>query len=305
MWEIEFAKRWWHRYVFVFRVAAGARMMIQQDRSMLRTPNPAVLNTQLTVLLKDLDAHAVLLGGTGFPVSSRAAKLSDSLFLSNASTKDDFIKICKGGALKSQELLNREYGFAIKSTELKLGTAHYVFFFAAPFRYPETNCGLLFSTTLEKTVAGAVATPFDSGSLDGVCQWRDKKLSMLEFLERHEMPAPGHRSYLKRRMEVLFERPEDYVDGVDPTRPCCIGLTGGDQRRWTHEVRIPDQVELMGGHLEAVFISDAAAKESTIKSFLEKCEVESVQYFTFPSAGRDEYDRMHQLCLDYIEHKIY
>ena len=272
---------------------------------MLRTPDPAVLNIQLEDLLEDLNHHAALLGGTGFPVSSRAAKLSDELFLSNASTTANFIEICKGGALKSQELINREFGIAIKPTEEKLGTAHYVFFFAAPFRFPDTNCGLLFSTTLEKMAAGAVATPFDSGSLDGVCQWRDKKLSMLEFLERHELPAPGHRSYLKRCMEVLFERPEDYVEGVDPTRPCCIGLTGGDQRRWTHEVRIPGQVELMGGHLEAVFISDAVAKQSTIKSFLEKCEVERVHYFTFPSAGRDEYDRMHQLCLDYIEHTIY
>ena len=267
---------------------------------MPRTPDPAVLNSQLTALLKDLDAHAALLGGMGFPVSAMAAKLSDSLFLSNASTKDDFIKICKGGALKSQVLLNR-----IKATEQKLGTAHYVFFFAAPFRYPDTNCGLLFSTTLEKTASGAVATPFDSGSLDGICQWPDPKLTMMDFLERHELPVPGHRAYLKRRMEVLFEKPEDYVDGVNPTRPCCIGLTGGDQRRWTHEVRIPDQVELMGGHLEAVFVSDAAAKEPAIKSFLEKCEVQEVQYFTFPSAGRDEYERMHQLCLDFIEQTIY
>ena len=129
-----------------------------------------------------------------------------------------------------------------------------VFFFVAPFRYPSTSCGLLFSRTLEDEASSTGAsTPFDSGGLVSKFQRPHPSEPVRDFFARHELPPSAHRRHLGMSMSLLFDQPHDYVEGREPKRPHPMGITGGDQRRWTHEVRIPDRVGVRGSHLEAVF----------------------------------------------------
>ena len=97
-----------------------------------------------------------------------------------------------------------------------------------------------------------VATPFDSGGLLK-CFVLPGPETPQQFLARHELPIPEHRRYLRLSMDTLFSHPRDYVEGTEPCRPGPIGLSGGDCRRWTHEVRIPDRIFFRGGHLQAAF----------------------------------------------------
>jgi hypothetical protein len=177
----------------------------------------------------------------------------------------------------------------------------------SPFRYPNTTCGLLFAKSLESQHRDAgVATPFDSGGLMGIFVRPDPTEPLRDFLARHELPVPEHRRHLGLSMAVLFDKPGDYFEGADPLWPGPIGLTGGDHRRWTHEVRIPHRVFVRGGHLQAVFATTAqVADDPPVRSLFQWCEGEGVDSIAFAAPRRNDFEALQRECLGYIRQRLY
>ncbi len=237
-----------------------------------------------------------------------ASRFSDSLFLSHSTSDSKFSAICRRGYLISAAGLAAEGGVSLSpaSAEALLGTAGNVFFYVAPFRYPNTGCGLLFANTLESEHEnGGVASPFDSGGLIDVFTRSDQAESPQAFLSRHELPVPEHRQYLGLCMNALFHKPQDYVDGSGPYRPGPIGLIGGDQRRWTHEVRIPDRVFLRGSHLQAAFAPKARiAADSDIEGLFQWCSNEGVDRISFDTPRGNDFAALQRECVDYFRRKV-
>jgi hypothetical protein len=165
---------------------------------------------------------------------------------------------------------------------------------------------LLFAKSLESEHhSHGVAAPFDSGGLCNVFIRPDPAEPPRDFLSRHELPIPDHRRYLGLSMSILFHKPEDYVDGPDPRRPGPIGLTRGDQRRWTHEVRIPDRVFVRGSHLQAVFASRArVAADPEIEGLFEWCAMEGVDRIIFDTPRGNDFEALRRECLAYIRRTL-
>lgn len=78
------------------------------------------------------------------PMSEKAKGLSDSLYLAHSTTEERFGAICASGNLTPPRSVSPT------CAEVVMGTAGSVFFYVAPFRYPNTGCGLLFATTLSE-----------------------------------------------------------------------------------------------------------------------------------------------------------
>lgn len=249
--------------------------------------------------------------GIAFPnaASGAAARLGDSLYLAHSTSSEKFSDICASGYLASKASLAAARGesLAPACAEVVLGTAGSVFFYVSPFRYPNTTCGFLFAKSLESHRSDdGVATPFDSGGLLGWLTRPDPAELPRAFLARHELPIPEHRSYLGLSMAVLFEKPRDYFEGTDPLWPGPIGLIGGDQRRWTHEVRIPDQVFVRGSHLQAVFSPRArVAADPEVEGLFQWCAREGVDRILFDSPRENDFEALRQECIDYIRRKLY
>ncbi|MBL8217304.1 MAG: hypothetical protein JNK87_41675 [Bryobacterales bacterium] len=182
-----------------------------------------------------------------------------------------------------------------------------MFFYVAPFRYPSTSCGLLFSRRLEAAYAEhGVATPFDSGGLVSKVQRADPDEDVCAFLARHELPVPEHRAYLRGSIQFLFGSAADYVHGRAPALAGLIGLTGTDPRCWTHDVRIPESVPVRSvPYLEAVFVPRARAVNPEIASLLEWCIREAKEVRTFDAPTGDDFRTLQQECIRYIEEKLY
>jgi len=236
--------------------------------------------------------------------TARAVHLSDSLYLANSASDAKFSAICASGYLSSAASLGP---MSPKCAEAALGTAGSVFFYVSPFRYPYTGCGLLFAHSLESEHENdGVAIPFDSGGLLKKLVRRNLAESPQEFLSRHEPPIPEHRRYLCRSMDALFLKPEDYIEGSPPRRPGPIGLDDGDQRRWTHEVRIPDRVPVRGSHLQAVFAPKArVAANPAVEDLFQWCAIEGVDHISFVAPGPDDFEGLRRECLAYIRRKLY
>lgn len=243
------------------------------------------------------------------PVQQRAAKISGAIFLANSSASHNFLQICDDGFLASKEWLCTGKGVPIGPTcaEVALGTTGDIFFYLAPFRFPATACGLLFSPTLESERRDeGFSTPFDSGSLHHHCTRPDPSEPLQDFRSRHDLPLPEHRQYLEAAMHLLFERPEHYVDGIDPVVSGPIGLTGGDCRRWTHEVRLPGRVHIRTRHLQAVWASKRlAGTNRSVENLFTWCRTERVDCAWFEHPSGYEFERLRELCLDYIRSRVY
>jgi hypothetical protein len=240
--------------------------------------------------------------------SSPASTLADSLYLAHSRSARIFGQICESGRLVSQERLAAEGVRPVPAgcASAELGTTASVFFYVAPFRYPSTACGFLFSSTLKPNHKdGASATPFDSGGLTSVFKEDLAAEAPRQFLKRHELPVPDHRRYLCLCMHALFESPMDYVDGIEPKLAGPIGLTRGDQRRWTHEVRVPDAVDLRGGHLQAVFAPKSRVKsDRRIRQFFEWCLIQNVDRIEFETARGDDFEMLRKECIRYVQQKL-
>lgn len=260
-------------------------------------------------LCQELETHAQSLGIPMGP-SPVAEKLSQSLFLAHSTADQKFAQIGAARCLSSNAKLAAELGttLAADCTEVVLGTSDTVFFYAAPFRYPNTGCGLLYARSLEKDYESTgAATPFDSGGLRRKMVRPDPAEPVQAFLARHELPIPGHRRYLGHVMTALFEKPADYVSGQDPRQPSPLGFTSGDERRWTHEVRIPRLVHVQGSaHLQAVFAPRArVAADPDIEALFAWCRIEQVDTVVFDASRGNDFESLRRECLGYIRRELY
>jgi hypothetical protein len=132
----------------------------------------------------------------------------------------------------------------------------------------------------------------------------DPSETPVEFLLRHELPIPQHRTYLALWMDITFAQPEDYANGQSPRLTGPLGLTGGDERRWTHEVRIPDRVPVRGGHLQAVFAPVArVAVDRGIRALFQWCTRAGVDTVTIDTPAGDDFAELQRQCRAYMRRK--
>jgi len=243
--------------------------------------------------------------------SSAAINLADHLYLAHSAPSRQFAEICARGEMLSKERLAAE-GSKCSSgcAEAKLGTTNSVFFYVAPFRYPRTCFGLLFSATLELAHRGTgSASPFDSGGLVKTFNRIDDAETPREFLLRHELPVPEHRQYLRLSMNTLFGKPMHYVEGADPKLSGPIGLTPRDprcdERIWTHEVRIAGSITLRNEHLQAVFgVQGRIASDSKVGQFFEWCLGKGIDIIEFETPRDGAFDALRTECVAYITRKL-
>ena len=194
-----------------------------------------------------------------------------------------------------------------------LGTSNDIFFYVGPFRYPSTACGILLSHSIESDhVDTAKATPFDSGGLVHRLGRPDADESVSTYLARRELP-PDHRQYLSYTLTALFHSPEDYLEGTDPLHPSPLGLTGGDARAWTHEVRLPGRVMLWGNrHLQALFLKATVANDPNVEAMLTWCQRDGIDLIYLPSELPNElpnerdggFTVLQRRCRRYLREKL-
>ena len=214
--------------------------------------------------------------------------LAWSMPLSHATGASSFRTALQEGMLLSFPKLveaGRELPRSVESPRVEtiLGTENFVFTYAAPFRYPSTDCGFLFRAEVEQLRSdAAVATPFDSGATVKYLRPRDSKEEQVAFVRTHELPVPEYRRLLARMLAGCFDSPWDYIHGQDPAELWPIPVEGGDQRRWTFEVRFQDVLELQH-HLIAVFLPENVATEVDILSLLERWEAEGIDVVEYLS----------------------
>lgn len=236
-----------------------------------------------------------------------ASKIAKAIFLAHSTTDEGFAGISSSTErLLSPRGLDERGIKALKPTavEITLGTDGDVFLYAAPFSFP-SSCGFLFDPGLEKRHKDdGFAAPFDSGGLIKIYGRPDMAEPAVDFLRRHELPLSEHRQYLKGSIESLFKEPADYLDRVPPCHGGPIGLTGGDCRRWTHEVRIPDEVLIKTGSLQAVFVPERAALIPKFEPLLNWCESEGFDVEIYESDGSNVFDNLQRLCIDYVRREL-
>jgi hypothetical protein len=269
------------------------------------------METNLARLCHELEIYAESQNSPGLKQSPGASKrLSRALFLANSSSRTTFPLICESGSLVSQEIAAKMKGIAVNpnTCEAIMGTEGDVFFYVGPFRYPSTACGLLFATTLEniQTDEGAAA-PFDSGGLLHHIMRSDPNEPPREFLSRHELPIPQHREYLEHSLRLTFGSPTDYVDGVEPLLAGALGLSGGDSRRWTHEVRLPNRVYIRTAHLQAVFATRTVVVEPTgaVERLFKWCARQGVDTVAFDHPKNGNFEELRRQSIEYIRRKLY
>lgn len=228
--------------------------------------------------------------------------------LSHAAPAATFAKICRSGAIISQQAVaNMRKESLGDTTEVVLGTENNVFLYAAPFRYPGTDCGFLFRRDLEDAadLKGA-ASPFDSGALEQFKESLDLGEAPRDFLAHHALPLPGHRDLLADTLTWSFRDPEHYIDLSSEPIGTPVGLSEGDRRRWTHEVRIQDSLPIQGPehHLEAVFIVRSRGNDPEIERYLTWCEETGVSYRVVDEPGVDRHEALKRACVDYLENHL-
>ncbi|UCD57677.1 MAG: hypothetical protein JSV16_00795, partial [Candidatus Hydrogenedentota bacterium] len=113
--------------------------------------------------------------------------------------------------------------------------------------------------------------------------------------------------YLAGKLRVFFPEPVAYIEPnttIDVSDPV-TGLRGGDERRWTHDVRLKDELDIHS-HLEAVFYrqSDGAFTETDVADFLVECQDRGVYTEAFEAPRDLAFDAMLNCCCDYIERSI-
>ncbi len=269
------------------------------------------LEANLLTQCDRLRSHLCAPGGPGLTEATlRAARLSQQLFLSHGTTTKKFASTCRDGQLFSRLAYNQKHpnqSFPLDAADVQMGTEDSIFFYAAPFRYPKSVCGFLFAATLEDERADdGTASPFDSGGLVHNIRYPPDFASPAEFLRQHEFPVPGHRGYLGLSMDNLFVQPESYIEGGAPSALGCLGLSGGDERMWTHEVRLPKRVALRGRHLQAVFAHRALpASNPHIEQLFQWCADESVDRVTFSGPDDGDFEVLKRECISYLRRKLY
>ena len=188
-----------------------------------------------------------------------------------------------------------------KTPEEIFGTDRAVFFFCAPFAYPDTDCGFLFKPEIENVFSNhATTSPFDSGGLLEKFTINSSDKDPVSFLKNHLLPPVDHRKLLCESLMYLFAAPLDYIYGDDPIRNGPIPLSGGDRRRWTHEVRIEKDISIEK-HLEAVFVPINRTIEKNLEIFLTKCKYEKIPVKKFVAPTHGKFEALKMECIDYLE----
>ena len=276
----------------------------------MKTMDRARLSANLEKRCQELTNHMAAPGLPGLATPSlKAEKLSRKIHLSHGIVEKRLPAACKQGSLISKAAFHLANGTGLSpaTNDVILGTAHCVFCYAGPFRYPSSQCGFLFSYTLEdeRSHDGA-ASPFDSGGLMSHIGFPFEFGSAPHYLQNHEFPIPEHRQYLQLVLDNLFAQPEHYIDGTPPEHANCLGLSGGDERMWTHEVRIPDSISLVDRHLRAVFLSSGLHGSNTeIEEFVLRCESKGIDCIKFDSPRRGDFKVLKSKCVEYLQEKLY
>jgi hypothetical protein len=250
--------------------------------------------------------HGGLLSPADSPRNKLCRRLADNMPLSHATGADTFAKICQSGALLSLTRLDTvaPLDWSSHPVETQLETRDCVFLFAGSFRYPDTSCGFLFRPDLAEThTADGAATPFDSGGLVNNHRPPGGE-APLDFLRRHEMPVPQYRRYHLLVLDLLFDDPWHYVDGVNPIRqgPVQLAAAQSDARRWTFEVRLMDELPIRS-NLQAVFSPLFASESDSVPETLYRYRTEGVDIIEYPGLrGSDEFnfELMKRKCEAYI-----
>jgi hypothetical protein len=260
-------------------------------------------------LLQELQGY-LSANGIVAPASSAqvAAKIAPSIFLAHSTADANFVAICSpSGRVLSSAGLDAAGIKPLKpdAVEITLGTAAFVFLYAAAFSFPSSGCGLLFAPTLEQQHSdNGFATAFDSGGLISVFQRPDMSEPPRDFFMRHEFPISEHRSYLQSCLAALFSTPLDYFHGNPPQHPGPIGLTGGDCRRWSHEVRIPNEVVVRSPHLQAVFIPRRLGLVPEIKHLVRWCESEGFDAIVYDADRENDFAKLKRACVEYLRDQL-
>ncbi len=252
------------------------------------------------------------LGSQNFP-SPECTAMAQSLPLSHAMPSSTFVDVAAdkkgiGWKLLSPARLD-ELGIKdlhADSAEAVLQTAEFVFLFCGQFRYPETQAGFLFATTLEtERSADCEASPFDSGALQRKVSWPDASESAISFLNRHTLPVPEYRQHLANRLQYLFEKPQHYAEKNETFRPDPIGLvhkppaTKRDPRLWTFEIRARNEVPLSAPHLAVVFYPRRLRGQPSVRNFLATLANEvAVEQVVMEDDG--DFAALQRGCLDFL-----
>lgn len=263
----------------------------------------------LTRLTRELKDHAASLSVAIGP-KPLASQLSKDLFLTHSTSERNFAAICESNAIVPQAARALAEGWALRPdcAEIVLGTSGCTFFYAAPFRLARTTCGFVFSPTLEfEHVDSGSATPFDSGGLVKPHTVRaDAAEPVEQFFARHEVPLDTHREYLGMSMSCLFDEPKDYVEGKPPCHSSPIGLKGGDQRGWTHEVRFETDIAIRGtGHLKALFAPEFLFADVRVEPLWAWCETNRVETFPLEIPQGGNFEVLQAACLNYFRRELY
>lgn len=233
-------------------------------------------------------------------------RIAQGVPLSHATGRATFLNILEQDRLLSwlklvEKGLRRAGSGGVLSAEATLGTEGSVFTYAAPFRYPETSCGLLFKTQLERDRADqAVATPFDSGGTLRYLRPGDSTEEQIVFVRSHELPVPDYRLALEMILDHFFASPWDYIDGKDPAQPWPLPVEEGDWRRWTFEVRFRDEIRLTGSLL-AVFLPVAVASEQRVLRQVAQWRRDGVDVKLFRTPRTDDWRILQGSSVEYLK----
>ncbi|MBB5037487.1 hypothetical protein HNQ64_001736 [Prosthecobacter dejongeii] len=215
--------------------------------------------------------------------------------------------ILQSEALLSQAVVGKRIGAA----EALMGTTDDVFFYLGTFAYPTTECGFLFVHSLEHDHSGkGVATPFDSGAFASRVPAPAPYLDGVDFVRNHELPVPEYRQLLAALISHYAATPQAYLQNVEAFACHCLeqrlhpfGISGGDRRTSTFEVRIPQRVPLQPPHLLAVFVKNGHEKQIAELSSLHALGVRIERYSADPDQV-DSFYAIRESCINFIEEYI-
>ena len=98
----------------------------------------------------------------------------------------------------------------------------------------------------------------------------------------------------------LFAAPSDYIYGDDPVKKGPVPLSGGDRRRWTHEVRIKRDISIEK-YLEAVFVARNRVILNHCEEFLTECREKGIPVQKFDAPANGAFEALKMECIDYLE----
>ena len=238
--------------------------------------------------------------------SSAAQNLAVKLPLSHAAPLGKLKQILDSKALLSQV----QVGTPPRAAESILETTDDVFLYIGAFSYPGTECGFLFVPSIESgRQVDAIATPFDSGALAS-----NKGITLpahytdgVTFVRDHEMPVSDYRSILSRVIADYTADPSNYLSEPDSFTCACgasrehpFGLSGGDCRAGTFEVRIPQRVPLRPPHLRAVFVRKGYELAELSELFALGVTIERYE----ADSEADFFHALRSACISFIQEHL-